>query len=265
MIREAAKTLARQVPAIDSLIRQRDDLLSKVADLERRLEELNRPIASGTDNCTLKAALARIAKRGIDVATVIDVGASNGMWSGCVEQYWPGARYHLIEAFDHWLPSLQELAQRKPNYTFTLAAAGPHDGTIKFFNDREAPFGGAVVTDFRDAWSVPMVSIDAEVSRFNLQPPFLVKLDTHGFESEIVAGATKTLADTNLFVNEFYNYQLHATSKRFAEMVVLIESLGFRCIDMFDPLWRLKDDAFWQIDMAFIPRGRPEFLNNSYA
>jgi SAM-dependent methyltransferase len=40
MIREAAKAFARQVPAIDALIRSRDDLLHEVADLRRSLAAL---------------------------------------------------------------------------------------------------------------------------------------------------------------------------------------------------------------------------------
>ena len=39
-----------------------------------------------------------IAERGLPVATVIDVGASNGMWSAVTEKVLPDADYLLVEA-----------------------------------------------------------------------------------------------------------------------------------------------------------------------
>lgn len=214
---------------------------------------------------TLQAALARIAKRGIEIKTVIDVGASNGSWSETAETFWPDARYHLIEAFEHWRSDLESLMKRKRNYSFTLAAGGPHDGTTLFTNSVEAPFGGTanVGKHYSDAWPVPMVSIDAEVERYDLKPPFLIKLDTHGFEREILAGASTTLLLTNLLINEFYNFQ--APDKRFPPMFDIIENLGFRCIDIFDLMWRPRDDAFWQFDAAFVPCRRPEFSFTEYS
>jgi ubiquinone/menaquinone biosynthesis C-methylase UbiE len=42
MIRDAAKAFARQIPAIDDLIKQRDDLLHEVVELRRRLQAKDR-------------------------------------------------------------------------------------------------------------------------------------------------------------------------------------------------------------------------------
>jgi FkbM family methyltransferase len=212
---------------------------------------------------TLDAALGRITKRGLEIATVIDVGASTGCWSALAERYWPYARFHLIEAFDHWRDDLENLVKGKPNYSFTLAAAGPSVGTAALVSNHDSPYGGWVgSSNDPQTRPVPMVSIDAEVKRLDLKPPYLIKLDTHGYEREIIAGATKTLALTNLVINEFYNYQI--PPKRFTEMVPFIEELGFRCVDMWEPLWRPKDNAFWQIDMAFLRKERPEFATWSY-
>ena len=47
-------------------------------------------------------------------------------------------------------------------------------------------------------------------------------------------------------------------------MVVLIEGLGFRCVDMIEPMWRSHDGAFWQVDFAFIRRDRKEFAFDGF-
>ena len=60
-----------------------------------------------------------------------------------------------------------------------------------------------------------------------LRPPFLIKLDTHGFEVPILKGAQETLQQTNLLVIETYNFQLQPTSLRFHEMCSYMEFGGF--------------------------------------
>lgn len=204
-------------------------------------------------------ALARIAKRGLEINSVIDVGASDGRWSRMAEKFWPRARFHLIEAFEHWRPKLAALAARNSRYSYSLAAAGARDGgSVPFTNSKTDPLGGVAgpAATLESHWTVPMVSIDAEVARLDLPPPYLVKFDTHGFEREIIDGAGETLRSTNLLVNEFYNFQ--SEERRWPQMVMLIESLGFRCVDLIEPLWR-ADGVLWQIDFAFLRRDRPEF------
>ena len=215
-------------------------------------------VRAALDRTDVRAALGRIAARGLAINSVIDVGASDGCWSRMAEEFWPNARFHLIEAFDHWKPALDALVGRRLRYSYSLAAAGPRDGEVFFTNSREEPFGGVAALSPMGGhhWKVPMVTIDGEASRLALAPPFLVKFDTHGFEREIIAGAGETLRNTNLLINEFYNFQSEA--RRWPQMVALIESLGFRCVDLIDPLWR-TDGVLWQIDFAFVRHDRPEF------
>lgn len=222
------------------------------------------PTAGNLDHMTQRASFARIAARNLGINSVVDVGASDGHWSIAAEEFWPNARYHLIEAYDHWRPALDSLTARKSNYSYSLAAAGARDGgLIPFTNSKADPFGGVAGPGATsgDHWTVPAISIDAEVERLKLRPPYLVKLDTHGFEREILEGASQTLRRTNLLINEFYNF--HSEERRWPQMVMLVESMGFRCVDLIEPLWR-SDGVLWQMDFAFIRRDRPEFLSEGF-
>jgi FkbM family methyltransferase len=203
---------------------------------------------------SLASALRRIAVRGLEINSVIDVGAAEGLWSIEAERHWPHARFHLIEAFAYWRSKLERLVSERPNYSISFAVAGPADGVTRFASDPNNPSGGSAAHDASASTYVyvPMVSIDKEVQRLNLAGPYLVKLDTHGFERPIIEGARNTLRQTNLLVNEFYNYQ--SEDRRFPQMILFIESLGFGCIDLFEPLSRAHDGALWQFDAAFIPR-----------
>jgi FkbM family methyltransferase len=225
----------------------------------------NEIIPEGPSGRSVQVALRRIARRR-DIRTVIDVGASDGRWSAAARCFFQRARYLLVEA--QALPheaELRSLKARHPEFDYVIAAAGPREGTIHF--DASDPFGGmASERPFvADDVSVPMTTVDAEVSRRRLEGPFLVKLDTHGYEVPILEGATNTLRDTHILVIEAYNFKTSATCLRFHELCAWIEERGFRCIDLCDVLHRPHDGALWQMDLLFLPSDSPEFESSSYA
>jgi FkbM family methyltransferase len=210
-------------------------------------------------------ALYRIRERGMNIGTVIDVGASNGMWSEVCEKHFPDARYFLVEAQRAHEAALNTYSATRPHVEYVISAAGDSLGVIKF-NDDDL-FGG-VATHTSADWAkttVPMTTIDFETQNRNLPGPYLIKLDTHGFEREILAGAVETLRDTNLLVIETYVFKLRDGAPLFDEMVKYMRDRGFQVIDMSEPLWRHKDNSLWQIDMFFVKDSRAEFSYTEYA
>lgn len=211
-------------------------------------------------------ALKRIAARGIAINTVLDVGASNGSWSLEASPCWPEAHYHLIEANAQHKPALDAVCAATPGFSYVLAAASDEPGTV-FFDGSNAFGGLAMKSESQSrpgARGVPAVTLDGEVKSRGLAGPYLVKLDTHGFEVPILNGAKEVLAEANLVVIETYNFQLETNSLKFWQMCQFMDDLGFAVIDISEPLWRVKDKAFWQIDLLFIPKSRPEFSSNQY-
>jgi hypothetical protein len=64
---------------------------------------------------------------------------------------------------------------------------------------------------------------------------------------------------TPSFINEFYNFQSEV--RRWPQMVALVESLGFRCVDMIEPIWR-ADGVLWQ--MVFHPDRQAGILPHQF-
>lgn len=233
-----------------------------VAALARRLGYEIIPVSVAP---TMDSALARISRR-VPVRTVVDVGASDGRWSRGAMRHFPEADYLLIEAQEpaHGA-ALKELEQRDRRVHAVIAAAGDHAGETWF--DAGDPFGGVAQRQPSGKTSVrlPMTTIDAEVARLRLEPPYLVKLDTHGFEVPILEGARATLAAANALVIEAYNFTLCEGALRFHELCAWLEERGFRPADLADPLWREGDGLLWQMDLFFLPGTRPEFRRSGFA
>lgn len=214
---------------------------------------------------TMSKAIERCCKRGLSVNTVIDVGASNGSWSQDCLNHIPNANYFLVEAQVEHEENLIKFKNNNKNIDYIIAAAGDKEAAIFF--DKSDLFGGIASSKKIDEnyIKVPMISLDKEVQKRNLKPPYLLKLDTHGFELPILEGAKEIIKKAELIIIETYNYKLTENSLKYFEMAAYMEALGFSSIEMVDFMIREKDNSFWQMDTFFIPSKHKSFLSNSYS
>jgi FkbM family methyltransferase len=236
--------------------------------LARYADALVRPagfrvIFSGFYGATQDDALRGIAKRFADVNTIIDIGASDGRWSQELMRHLPTQRYLLIEAQDIHAPQLDRFVARRPNAQYVLAAAGDHIGHV-YFDSTNAFAGQASSTERPGDCAVPVTTVDEEVRARDLPGPYLLKFDTHGFELPILAGAADTLNHTAAILMECYNFRLAPDALLFHEMCGHLAKNGFRVIDLFDPMHRPFDSAFWQCDIVFARDDSHEFQYNGF-
>lgn len=213
---------------------------------------------------SFESNLRRLIERKVEITAIIDIGASDGCWSRKIKSAYPNAYYLLIEANSIHEEKLKTFCLENSNSDFVVAVAGEEVGEIYF--DSSDPFGGTaskVKTEKCDR-CLPCVTIDSEVAKRSLSGPFLIKLDTHGFEVSILNGAEKALRNTNLIFVETYNFDIENSSLRFWEMCEFLYHRGFRPIDFCEPMHRPKDGALWQVDIIFVRRDREEFKSNCY-
>lgn len=110
-----------------------------------------------------------------------------------------------------------------------------------------------------------MTTVDAEVARLSLAGPFLLKLDTHGFEIPIFEGAASTLDQTSLLIVEAYNFELRPGALRFHELCTYLGGRGFRPLDVVDVMRRPGDDVLWQFDLFFARNDSREFASSAFS
>lgn len=214
---------------------------------------------------TMQDALTRCAKRGITINTVIDVGASDGRWSSLCAHTFPDAQYLLVEAQQEHETKLTAYCDENAKASYVIAAAGPDDGMVYF--DNADLFGGLASKepiDSKNNHQVAAISLDNEIARRGLQPPYLLKLDTHGFEVPILEGSKAILQAASLVIIETYNYKLTDTSLRFYDLCKYMETLGFYPIEMVDFMLRPYDYSFWQMDTFFVKKTDKAFEHTSY-
>lgn len=213
---------------------------------------------------TMEAGIKRCRERGIEIGTVIDIGASDGRWSETFIKYFPEPYYLLIEAQQPHEKGLASFCRRHPNSEYLIAAAGNRYGEIYF--EAEDLFGG-VASEKPPAGKyiiIPSVTVDGEISKRSLQPPFAIKMDTHGYELPILEGCADCLKSTNLLIIEAYIFNLTGDTPRFYELCSYLDKKGFYPIDIADLTWREYDNSLWQMDLFFIRKERKEFTYSSF-
>lgn len=207
--------------------------------------------------------LARAATRGLEVATWIDVGASDGTWSLRARRHFPRSRFVLFEPLAERQAALAALSQRA-GFEIVAAAAGAAPGTVSFTVDPQLDGSGVAKPGATGTRSMPVDTIDRVVDRGGFRKPFGIKLDTHGFEVPVLEGAARTLLNAELLVIEAYNFRLVPECLRFHELCAWLEPRGFRCCDLADPRRRPRDHALWQLDLAFARADSPIFRADTY-
>ena len=178
--------------------------------------------------------------------------------------FFPDAHYILFEPLpchSHGLLRFQE--RYRERVTIVTKAVGRKAGFSYF--DASDPFGGALRSGSGDGViEVSVTSLDETVADLKSPSPYLVKLDTHGYERSILDGSRVTLRNACALVIEAYNYKLTDECMLFWELCVYLQELNFRPIAVADTMRRRYDQTLWQMDMFFVNASWPGFSHVTY-
>ena len=220
------------------------------------------PVGTGW---TMDDLLYRYASRHPVPRVVVDLGAAAGCWSRMARKHFPASSFLLVDPLSEREPALQETARRLGRSFVAMAAAGEVDGGEVMLSVTD-DLDGSTVDSGKDmkARRVPCRTVDSLVQEHGLEGPFFLKFDTHGFELPILQGCSETLRQTAAILMEVYNYDITDTCLRFPSMCQHLEMLGFRCLDLADPMQRDFDQSLWQMDMLFVRKDSPAFYHNHF-
>jgi FkbM family methyltransferase len=202
------------------------------------------------------SALRVLDRAGARPATIADVGASDGRWSDLALEVFPAAEVVLFEPQSVHAPGLNVFQAEHPTARIIRSAVGGARGSSLF--DASDPWGGRLEkAPTAGTITVPVVTLDE--SLVDAKPPFLVKLDTHGVEAEILAGAQETLTRSVAWVIEAVNQRILPEALLFWELCAVMVDHGFRPVDLVDVMRRPHDGSLWQMDLFFIRSDWPGF------
>jgi FkbM family methyltransferase len=169
-----------------------------------------------------------------DVDTIIDVGVAGGTpW---LYDAFPTQNLLLVEPLNV-VESLNRLLVGR-NYELVECAVGLSEGTTEIHYDRTIPSRSSIqerteltATPEHDIVrkTVEIRTLDRVVaeSRFRDSASFGLKIDTEGFELDVLKGAPSTLARCRFAVCEVSVEERFENSYTFSELIVFMHSQGF--------------------------------------
>lgn len=200
----------------------------------------------------MELGLRRLAKRGLDIKSIVDVGAYHGDWSCMAHEIWPDASIVMIEANQEKEPQLTLVAKRL-GADFHLGLLGPRDGEkIEFF---VMETGSSVFEE-----NSPLERKKKQLSTTTLDTLLagksadLIKIDTQGFELEVLRGASASLNSAKAVLLEVSLIQINKGAPLIAEVIAFLDERGFSVCDLLEVHRRPLDQATNQLDLLFVPK-----------
>lgn len=142
-------------------------------------------------------------------------------------------------------------------------AVGPTEGELLF--DVSDPFGvGSAKLQSEKLLRVEQTTFDASVSDLAVPGPYLLKLDTHGYEKSILSGSEQTLQQCEILIVEAYDYRIAEEAMLFWELCTFLAGKGFRVVDLVDLMHRSYDQSLWQMDLVFVRQDWSRFNYTEY-
>ena len=192
-------------------------------------------------------------------ATVVDVGAGSG--TPALYDAYPDARHVLIEPLAERAAGLRTLAAGLPHGEVHVVAAGARREQRalrveprRHWRSSFLPRTPLTATgDALETRTVEVTTLDHLREERGLRPPFVVKIDTEGYELEVLEGARSVLAETELVVAEVSVAPRFVGGYRFAELIARLDALGFALVDLLDVVRDETTDRLKLVDAAFRP------------
>ncbi len=185
-----------------------------------------------------------LAGYGFAPATVFDIGVDQG--TPFLYQAFPDARFVLIDPLAESAEKVRRWEGRI-DFRFECCALGARPGTVTLripSTEAKVRHSRASALDFAprnaeqfSAWEsreVPVKTLD-QIAR-NRKAPFGIKIDTEGYELEVLRGARKALEKTEFVIAEASVKRRYKGGYRFSELVAELGRSGFEIYDFLKPI-----------------------------
>lgn len=200
---------------------------------------------------------------GLDIKTVIDVGAHEGQSAILFNKIFPTAEIHSFEPLVKCFEILQNRCASITNHKGYNFAVGNQLGDITF-NVSEFSQSSSIYqmtenhntaypfTSANHPETVRIVTLDSIFSPTSLQKDILIKIDTQGYEKEVLMGAKNLIDVIKVVIIETSFVELYAGQPLFEEIFLDLGNKGFKYCGAWEQMLDPRNGQPLQQDSIFI-------------
>jgi len=206
--------------------------------------------------------LYKINKQGIEPNTIIDIGASIGMFSKTANHFWANAKIYSFEPLNTSFKKLVNDVNGNPNIElFNFALGDKREKTI--INESSYEYSSSILemsdihktafpyTANSTKQEIEIYTLDEIFSNKRIVTPVLLKLDVQGFELNVLKGGLRFLKNVDYILIELSFKELYKGQPLFNELYSFLSEKGFELIDVLDYSRNPNTFEMLQVDALF--------------
>lgn len=199
----------------------------------------------------------------LGVRTILDVGANRGQFGLAIRSHGYGGRLisfeplseaHAVMRQVSHADSLWEIAPQMAlgrEASTTTINISKNLASSSLLQVTERSTRASEASSFNGTEEIQICRMDDVVSA-TTEAPLGIKLDTQGFELEVLRGAESTLSKAAVVLVELSLAPLYQGGAAFAEVFSLLEGKGFRCIALCEGFSDPANNEVLQVDGVFV-------------
>jgi FkbM family methyltransferase len=200
---------------------------------------------------------------------VLDIGANTGQFASEIHEILPSAVIHSFEPVPHVFEELTRNLIVIPGAKAYNVGVGAADGQMTIYINEFTPASSllSMTPQHRNEFVlrvpeitkkgfqaiVPVRRLDDLATEIGISAPYMVKIDTEGYELKVITGGVNTLRNAEVVILETSFYELYKDQGLFGEIHEAMRTLGFYYAGPFDVILSARDGLILIQDSIFLP------------
>lgn len=175
---------------------------------------------------------------GMNLATILDIGANVGQFAITAKAAFPNAMIYSFEPLEDCYDLLLKRMEGTPGFVAFNLGLGNESGILQFEKNASTPSSSFRRLSSLQSRVFPHTSSSSQVEvrvarlddlkeRLVLQDPILMKMDCQGYEDQVIAGGTATVARASVLIVETSYQEFYLGQPLFAEIYQTLTDMHF--------------------------------------
>ena len=200
-------------------------------------------------------SLKRIKRLGFSPRYCLDIGAYEGNWTTDFKHIFPDCSILMFEGQAEKEAALLNTKQTYNNVDYQIALLGANESTV-IFNKYET--ASSVLSEHNvtnaQTESRKLITLDSAILNTPFSRPDFIKIDTQGYELEILTGGEKTLSSAEFVLLEVSFLDVYKNCPLVVDVLNFMQAHGFVVFDICTLMNRPLDGVLFQSDILFVKK-----------
>ncbi|WP_026899006.1 FkbM family methyltransferase [Daejeonella oryzae] len=196
-----------------------------------------------------------LKKSGISPKIVLDIGAYEGNWARDLKNIFPDAQILMIEGQTSKSEILKTVCKNNTGIDYHIALLG---ASSKLVNFNIYDTASSVLEENNQTEAIKeereLICLDNLLLNSLYHKPDMIKIDTQGYELEVLKGSENTLKYASMVLLEVSLIDIYRDCPLVADVLAFMAERDFVLFDICSLMHRPLDGALYQSDFLFVKK-----------